>query len=170
MGRQSINKEMHNSDVKTEQKSDVNLDTMDRGDSDIVRADEALLKDYADALAFMEDPVTIRLTPSTDKNAATAFPAWCNGKKAEVFLNGRWVETPDGYLPVGVELITKRKYLEIILRAKIDAVQTIVGDATVEKPMNHVKRSTYPVHSVSIIKDDNPRGAAWATEIIRRNY
>lgn len=170
MGRQAINKELYSANTKIEQKPNINLDTMDRGDGDVVLVDKLPSDDYADALAFMEEPVKIRLTPSTDKNAATAFPAWCNGKKAEVFLNGRWVETPDGYLPVGIELITKRKYLEIILRAKIDKVETIVGDATVEKPINEARRFTYPVNSVSIIEDKNPRGAAWATEIIRRNF
>jgi hypothetical protein len=168
MGRQAIKKEFHNSEVAIEQKPDVNMDTMDRGTGDIVHADEALTDDYADALAFMEEPVTIRLAPSTDKNAATVFPVWVNGKAAEVFQNGRWFEL--GYLPTGQTLIVKRKVLEVILRAKIDRVETVSGDATQENPINTQRRFTSPVHSVSILEDKNPLGAPWASELIRRNY
>lgn len=168
MGRQAINKELHNSDVKVEQKPAVNLDTLDRGTGDVVLVDEPLTTDYADALSFMEEPVTIRLAPSTDKNAATVFPVWVNGKPAEVFQNKRWQEI--GYLPVGQNLIVKRKVLEVILRAKIDRVETVVGDATQEKPANKAVRFTSPVHSVSILEDKNPLGSPWASELMRRNY
>lgn len=168
MGRQAINKEVQSTDTKIQQKPDVNLETLDRGTGDVVLVDEPLTTDYADALAFMEEPVTIRLAPSTDKNAATVFPVWVNGKPAEVFQNGRWQEI--GYLPVGQNLVVKRKVLEVILRAKIDRVETVVGDATQEKPANKAVRFTSPVHSVSILEDKNPLGSPWASELMRRNY
>lgn len=124
-------------------------------------------KDYLDELAFNEEPVTIRIEPSSDKNAATAFPIWVNGQKAQVFQNGRWDEI--GYLPVGRELIVKRKVLEVIIRAKINTIHTRVERPESDQPHNTEDRYTSAVHSFSIIEDRNPRGAAWVREIRRRN-
>jgi hypothetical protein len=122
---------------------------------------------YLDELAFMEEAVTVRLEPSSDKNAAMAFPIWVNGKPAEVFQNNRWDEI--GYLPVGRVLVVKRKVLEVIIRAKVDTVHTEIREMDSERPNNVVQRFTSPVHSFSIIEDRNPRGAAWVTELRRRN-
>jgi hypothetical protein len=74
-----------------------------------------------------------------------------------------------GYLPVGRPLIIKRKYLEVIMRTKLDALTTVHDDATVERPHNEIRRATSAVHSFSILEDKNPKGSAWAQEMIRRN-
>jgi hypothetical protein len=156
---------LHSDDIKIEQKPDIAGDAMGRR-PEIVRAD-TLDKDYADALAFAEEPVTIRLEPSTDKNAASFFPIWNNGKGCEVLIDDAWREM--AYIPVGQVVTIKRKYLEIIVRAKIDTVATEVRELESETPNNVIKRFTSAVHSFSIIEDRNPRGAAWLTEIRRRN-
>lgn len=137
-------------------------------EGDIVIGEKIGNAEYLDELAFMEEPVTIRLEPSSDRNAATVFPIWCNGKRAEIYQGGAWCEI--GYLPVGRPLIVKRKVLEIIIRAKTDTVETRIIDQDGERPNNVVQRYTSPVHSFSIIEDKNPRGAAWVTEIRRRNH
>lgn len=157
--------ELHSDTIKIEQKPDV-TDTSGY-DGDIVTGEKIGEKDYLDELAFMEEPVTIRLEPSSDKNAAMAFPLWVNGKGAEVFQRGRWDVI--GYLPVGQVLITKRKYLEVIIRAKVDAVHTKILESDSERPNNAIQRFTSPVHSFSIIEDRNPKGAAWVQELRRRN-
>lgn len=166
MGRQAL----HSDTVKIDQKApiigDKKLDSNER-DSEIVLVDHDLDTDYADALAFSEEPVKIILNPSAEKNAPTSFPVWVNGKGAEVFQNGRWDEI--AYLPVGRPLVIKRKYLEVIIRSKLDAVTTAHDDATVERPLNRINRATSAVHSYSILEDNNPRGSAWAQEMIRRN-
>lgn len=136
-------------------------------DGEVVLTERTHQQDYLDELAFMEEPVTIRIEPSNDKNAAGAFPAWCNGKAAEIFENGRWHEI--GYLPVGRELIVKRKIVEIIVRAKVDTVHTQIIGQDSERPNNVINRFTSPVHSFSIIEDRNPRGPAWVSELRRRN-
>lgn len=136
-------------------------------DGDIVLTERIESTDYADALAFMEEEVSVRLEPSSDKNAAGAFPVWCNGRMAEVLHNGVWMEL--GYLPVGRVLVVKRKVLEIIIRAKTDTIHTKVREMESERPNNTIERYTSPVHSFSIIEDRNPRGAAWVSEIRRRN-
>jgi hypothetical protein len=137
-------------------------------DGDIVTAEQIGQNlGYLGELAFMEEPVTVRLEPSSDKNAAGAFPVWTNGKPAEVYQNGRWDEI--GYLPVGRVLVIKRKVLEVIIRAKVDTVHTKVREMDSERPNNVIERFTSPVHSFSIIEDRNPRGAAWVAELRRRN-
>ena len=136
-------------------------------DGDVVLTERTHQQDYLDELAFNEEPVTIRLEPSSDKNAAGAFPIWVNGKPAEVFQFGRWDEI--GYLPVGRVLTVKRKVLEVIIRAKVDTVHTQIQEMDSERPNNVIQRFTSPVHSFSIIEDRNPRGAAWVTELRRRN-
>jgi len=158
--------ELHSETLpKVEQKPPI-VDTS-AYDGDIVIGEKIGNADYLDELAFMEEPVTIRLEPSSDKNAAGAFPIWVNGKPAEVFQANRWDEI--GYLPVGRMLIVKRKVLEVIIRAKVDTVHTQIQEMDSERPNNIVQRFTSPVHSFSIIEDANPRGAAWVSEIRRRN-
>jgi hypothetical protein len=137
-------------------------------DGDIILTDkEQMNADYAAELAFMAEPVTIRLEPSSDKNAATVFPIWVNGRKAEVFQNGGWQEI--GYLPVGVVMTVRRYVLEVIIRAKVDTVQTRILDENGERPNNVITRFTSPIHSFSIINDANPRGPQWVAELRRRN-
>lgn len=157
--------ELHSDSMKIEQHAPIH-DTSTY-DGDVILTERTHNQDYLDELAFMEEPVTIRLEPSAEKNAAGAFPLWVNGKPAEVYQNGRWDEI--GYLPVGVVLVTKRKYLEVIIRAKVDTVHTQVQNMDSERPNNVVQRFTSPVHSFSIIEDRNPRGAGWVAELRRRN-
>lgn len=122
---------------------------------------------YLADLAMLEEPVTIRLEPSSDKNAATSHPFWVNGKGAEVFINGRWCEIT--YLPVGMMLITKRKYVGVVVTSKVDTVLTKMQNMDGERPENIVQRHTSPVMSFSIIEDANPRGPAWFAELRRKN-
>lgn len=162
-------RELNTGDVRIEQKSPADPDDYE---GDVVLVDPALAtKEYAAALAFMDQPVLIRLQPSAEKNAAQTFPIWVNGKGAEVLTrSGKWMEIK--HLPVGVELTVKRKYLEIILRTKIDTVQHDAphpSEPDIDQ-RNRVQRFTSPVHMCSILQDSDPRGAAWATEMLRRNY
>lgn len=162
--------ELNTQDVKTEQKAPVDLDktSASNRESDIVKADASLTDEYAAELAFNEEPVTIYLQPATDKNAASVHPVWVNGKGGEVFLNGRWEIVK--YLPVGQDLIIKRKYLEVLLRAKQDTVTHKAGDTSSENPENRIVRMTSSACNLSIRHDANPKGAPWASELLRRNY
>ena len=172
MPRQELNSDML---PKTEQMPPIS-DDPSAYDGDIITGEPLreiahgkgkLSADYLAELAFNEEPVTIMLEPSADKNAASAFPIWVNGKRAEVYQNGAWQEI--GYLPTGRELIVKRKVLEVIIRAKIDTVSTKILDENGERPNNIISRFTSPVHSFSILEDRNPRGPAWVAELRRRN-
>lgn len=162
-----VAKEIHTADMPIEQKAPIS-DDPSKYEGDIVIVDKPLTKEWAEAMEFNEEPVTIRLEPSTDKFASNVFEVRVNGKGAEMLIKGKWVEIT--YLPVGIELTTKRKYVDVIIRAKIDTITTETGNANEENPRNTVKRATTPIHSMSIIRDDNPKGAAYFSGLRRQNF
>lgn len=157
--------EVHTADVKIEQKPVIA--SRDEVVTAVVAPEDVLQANYAAALAFNEEPITIRIERSAEKFAPNVVDCWCNGKGAEMLVNGRWVET--GYLPVGAPVTTKRKYVEILARSKIDSVQTKVEDRDSEKPINLIERFTSSKSPFSVLEDRNPKGAAWLTSLVRFN-
>lgn len=171
MPRESIayaSREAHTDDMPIDQRP-MPANAAERGEGDVIEVDPHLANaDYLAALAFMEEPVTIRLEPSSDPNAISRFVVWVNGKGAEVFQNGRWNEI--AWLPIGEVITIKRKYLEVIVRAKIDTIRTPDMEALTDRPDNRARRHTSSVNTFSVIRDESPRGAAWLTEMMRRNF
>lgn len=131
----------------------------------IVALDNGNDKKYFEDLAFAEEPMTIRIEKSAEKFAPKTVDCWVNGKGIEAFMNGRWVSL--GWVPVGIPVTTRRKYVEQLARAKPDAIQTEVEDTTAERPRNEIATSTSTKYPFSVIEDKNPRGAAWLTQIIQ---
>lgn len=124
-------------------------------------------EDYLAELAFNEEPVDIILVPSQQKNAASIFESWNNGKGAEVLVNGQWIAIQD--LPVDERITVKRKTLEQVVRARVTNVNTAwERPYQSDMPRNDIRRSTTPVHSFTVLKDANPRGADWLESIMRR--
>ena len=135
---------------------------------DIILVDKIEPNEYLEALAFNEEPVTIRIEPGIEENAPLYHPAWVNGRGAEVLINNRWVTF--NFLPVGEVVTTKRKYLEVLLRSKRNSVITVVREEQGRDPVNEVRRPTSATMAISIIEDRNPRASAWIAELRRRNY
>jgi hypothetical protein len=116
--------------------------------------------DYLAALEFNEEPLRIIIEENGRSDLPeTHAPVAVQGKNAEVLINGKWVEV--GWLPIGQEIITKRKYVEVLLRAKTDTFKTIHDDATVERPRNSVNRRTSAQYPVTVLQDNNPKGGEW---------
>lgn len=165
--------ELHTDNIKIDQLDDLigngrdNSDLVDR-EPTIIQAHQLPKKEYLDELAFNEEPVTIRIEPSSDKNAALWHPIWVNGKGCEIWTGGKWREVI--YIPVGQVLTTKRKYVEVLLRSKTDTVHTQVLETPGEDPRNAIRRFTSATVTFSIIEDKNSLGAAWVEEIRRRNF
>lgn len=141
---------------------------LEHGENIIEVDEEALQKEYAEKLAFNEEPITILINPSNEKFPAPCIDCWVNGRGAEVWMNGRWTVT--GAIPVGMEVITKRKYAELIMRAKRENAQTRHEDANVEKPRNFLDRNVARAHAVNVIEDRNPKGTAWLSNVMRGRY
>lgn len=167
--RQYNRREMHTEDSAIPQKADIDLSL----DSEIIHgealpnltADAKAKQDYYDALQFMEEPLTIRI----EENSRSDFPethvsVQVNGKEAEVFQNGQWLAI--GWLPIGVPLVTKRKYVEVLARSRSDSIRTNHDDATVERPRNMVNRRSSSNYPLSIIEDRNPKGHEWLSKIM----
>ena len=128
---------------------------------------EALIDGRAEQLAFgkmterdvVDEVVNMEVYPSSEENAPLTVPCWVNGRGAEVFLNGKWQSL--GHLPVGVRLITRRKYAEVLLRAKKDKITTDHQGTEVERPQNKVHRISSAVANIQIVNDRNPKGIEW---------
>lgn len=160
-------RELNTGDMEVGQRPDILLTgtgPIQRIPEEIIPVDTPLHDDYAKALEFMEEPVAIRLEPSGQNNAPRQVPCYVNGKAAELLINGRWA--PIGWIPVGQVVVTRRKYVEVLARAKPDSVLTEVIEAPGQDPMNNIKRSTSVRCPLSVIKDNNPIGAEWLTRII----
>lgn len=157
---------LNTADIAIEQKPNI-TDGADRA-SDVVAGDESILadKEYAERIKMGEDPIEIEIQPASEENAPTSYPAWVNGKGAEVFMNGQWL--PITYLPVGIPMVVKRKYVEVLARAKTDNIKTMHDEASVAQPRNEVQRRTSAVANFNVLNDPNPRGVAWLSELRRR--
>ena len=108
-------------------------------------------KKKLDALAFMEEPVTIMVHESADENAQPIVDVYCNG------VPQRFVR--------GMEQTVKRKFVQILAEAKTTNVRTRTGveGGTV---VNKISRHTAVRYPFSVIEDRNPRGAAWLREAL----
>lgn len=103
-------------------------------------------------LQFMNEPITIRIATSTDKNAEQCFELNINGR-AEFFRRG---ETKT----------VKRYFVDHLMRMK----QTVYGqDMVINK--EGIKSYVYPSstglkYDFAIIRDDNPLGKSWERAVL----
>ena len=104
-GIPNIRKEVHTADIAIAEAPDADINA--RSET-IIPVDKPLDDDYAQALAFMEEPIMIRIEPSDEENAPIVVDCWVNGKGAEVLdtLTGKFMEI--NCLPIGQPIITKR--------------------------------------------------------------
>ena len=157
-------KEVHTSEMKVGQKAAIilNDEPIDH-EQIVVPVDDPFQGDQLQLLAFAEEPIKIMISQSNEKNAPIVHDAWVNGKGAEVYMNGKWLEL--GYLPVGKIVITKRKYAEVFARSKIDAVTTEVIQEK-DSEQNIVNTRTSSKVPFSVLQDNNPLGAEWLQRLM----
>src|SRR6267154_987667 len=110
-------RETYTADMPLAQKDDVDLSlgsTIIHGESLPNLTDDAEL---VQNLAFMEEPVTLRISASSGNKGVPESHVYVavQGRGAEVMMNGKWCEIT--WLPIDVNLITKRKYVEVLARA-----------------------------------------------------
>jgi hypothetical protein len=108
--------------------------------------------DKAAQLAFMEEMVDIMVHESADPNAETIVETWVNGI-AQRFIRGQ-VQT------------ARRKYVEVLARAKSTGIQTreatdYNGDRTTA-----IVKHTALKYPFSVLKDINPKGATWLKQVM----
>jgi len=157
--------ELHTDDIKIDQKPVI--ESREDLEREVVVASNGLSKDYLAALAMAEEPITIRIERSGEKNPDRVIPCWVNGKGAEVLTDGGWLAL--GHLPVGVPVTTKRKYAEVLANSKINTVNTRSGTMQDDEPRNDIERFTSQRAPFSVIEDKNPLGHEWLSRLIRTN-
>ena len=141
----------------------------------ILPMDRPLMKDEADALAFNEEVLRILIHRSEEEDFSanvTDFIA-VNGIKAEVIMHdGHWLAL--GYLPKGVPIYTKRKYVEQLARAKMDKIKTRVEEvndgAGPGGRENHTDRFTKATCAFSVLEDKNPKGGEWLSRLLMQRW
>lgn len=166
-------RELHTGDMEIRQKDDVIVpgldDALEHEQEKEIIPERQLIKSRMEALAFNEEPIMIRIEPSSEKNAPRCVDCWVNGKGAEVFdmHDQRWYSY--GALPVGRPIITRRKYVEVLARSKRDDVSTEVVGRDTERPENIVHRSTSQRATFSVLDDRSPKGAEWLRRLLYTN-
>jgi hypothetical protein len=173
MPRQALKRETHSDDTKIEQPRQIQ-NQAEREEGEIILVDQsALKKEHAERLAFMEEPVTIRIEPGSEENAPQYVMLCVNGRGCEYLINGKWKTAVHGWISIGEVITIKRKYLEVLARSKIDRIETIVPEMGASeadlREGGKIRRFTRQNNAFSVLEDKNPRGAAWLTSVIRRN-
>ena len=110
-------------------------------------------------LQFMEEPVEISI--SADSRAdipETHVPVQVNGRGAECLVEGRWI--PTTWLPVGMMITIKRKYLEVLLRSKTEVIKTDPEGTDKPNPANRQRRINTSNYAVSVHRD-TAQGQEW---------
>lgn len=156
-------------DVPVQQKDDFSFplhDPFQHPGHEIIKSPEQLQKEYADALAFADEPIGIYILPSNEKYGSKTVPCWVRGKGIELWDQrvGRWYEV--GEAPRGQEFITKRKYVEVLLRSKTDAKTTQVIEHPGQEPENKLITDTACNYPIQVWKDPNPKGREWFNRMV----
>lgn len=163
-GIPNVRREVHTGDLAIAEAPDADIE---QRSETIIPVDKPLEADYAEALAFMEDPITIRIEPSDEENAPIVIDCWVNGKGAEVLdtLTGKFMEI--NCLPIGQPIITKRKYVEVLARSRTDRVtsQEETAHPDVGRDGFKVQRRSQRKNMFSVLEDKNPRGREWLNRI-----
>jgi hypothetical protein len=109
--------------------------------------------DKAEMLKFMDENVQVRLMDVAEPNAAQIVQFSVNGVSQ--------------FMVRGKTQTIKRKFLEVMARAKTMAISTPeITDANGNRTTRIVKAygSAYPFQ---VISDRNPKGAAWLEKILQ---
>ena len=104
---------------------------------------------------------------SANRLALCPGPYTSGGRR---IINGVWVSK--GWLPTEVPVVTKRKYVEVLIRAKPQSVKTFApklstDDVEAGKQENTIKFNTTRANQISIIGDPNPAGRDWVAKLMR---
>lgn len=150
-------KELNTEEMDMQKPSDIVIPSegvIVREPESIAAMTSPLEKKYADALQFGEDNIELMIQPSSEENAPTVIDVYVNGEAK--------------YIPVGQRVTLKRKFVEVLLRAKPISVNTIhdshtSGKAWIDNKLIRNARAKYPM---SILHDPSPKGEEWLRNVM----
>lgn len=139
--------------ITLEMPTDKDLDLMQRPDRKVESVDIDVVRsmDHAQHLAFMEEYLVINIHETGEKGAENPVVLGVNGRQVAILR--------------GSDTLVKRKYVELLLRAKPEAINTRITRGGDGEPRNHIDKKRALKHPFSINMDRNPRGRAWAQKI-----
>lgn len=128
------------------------LDSMRRPDQMVEPVTDLInFESHAAHLAFLEELLIINVAETADPNMENPVVLGINGRNVAIWR--------------GQDTIVKRKYVEMLLRAKPETIRTRQernGEGDVKNHIDKMRALKYPF---SIVREDNPRGKAWARKI-----
>lgn len=128
------------------------IENIIRTDQQIDIVDGPALGEYTDKLAFNEEPVEVIVHESTDPNSAPLVDLYVNGR-VQRFIRGQ-AQT------------VKRKYVEVLARAKQTGIRTSVAMDHAGNPVNRIERHTALRYPFSVQHDPNPKGRDWLRKLL----
>lgn len=115
-------------------------------------ADGPINKAYIDELAMAEEMVDVMVHESTDPNAENPVQVSCNGVN-QFFYRGHTQSV-------------KRKFLEILARAKRTSISTPEGTNANGERTTVIRKASALAYPFSVMRDPNPNGAAWLRKVL----
>ena len=115
--------------------------------------DKPAEKTMLDALAFMEERVTVMLMDDSNPNAENPVQVSCNGVN-QFFMRGQAQDV-------------KRKFVEILARAKRTVISTPETTDSTGSRTNMIRQSTSLRYPFQVVADPNPRGPQWLKGIMQ---
>lgn len=118
----------------------------------IERVDGPDFEDKAALLAFNEEKIEVLVHDTTEKHASKIIETWVDGKSQRFLRNHPQV--------------VRRKFVEALVRAKETAFsqQIVQDDNGFDTYQNNPH--TAPRFPFSVVRDPNPKGAAWLRKIL----
>lgn len=155
-----VNIQHTHDDVKIPVTGDLNRDDLHVQEVEVY-ANVKDLDEKAKALAFMEEPVTIHLHDSSDPNAEKFAFVSVNGEGPLAGGKGKW-------LARGMSHTIKRKFLDVLIRARTTSFTQPFKDETNEQRVNFLRPHSAMRFPFSVERDDNPQGHKWLRELMGR--
>jgi hypothetical protein len=116
--------------------------------------DREVPKAALDAAAFFEEELEVEILPTENPNAEAVIQLQCNGVNQ--------------FLVRGVPAFIKRKYVEILARAKTENVATPEFIDANGNRSTRVTKSQGLRYPFRVLQDRNPQGRAWLENVMRQ--
>lgn len=117
---------------------------------------DPLAMNAVDVMAFNEEPITIIVGRGMEKHSPKSVPVGVNGEQLSI--------------PVGIPVIIKRKFVEVLYGCKSDNIETVVEDISVDgsnDKRNMMHTWTTPRFAVSVLEDRSGlKGQQWLSNMM----
>lgn len=119
-------------------------------DSEII--DKPMPKSKIEIEAFMNEVLTIQVAESYDENDPALVDVSVNGRRQ--------------FIRRGVDQEVRRKYVEVLARAKRSDYDQVTLDPRDGERVNQLRRRNALRFPFQVIRDPNPQGRAWLRGVL----